>query len=128
MKQRCTRCGVYVERQGSETTFWCTCGHHWTHHHAGNLPPTARAIVVDIPEVKKVSEKAPRGKNRRNTSIMKIETRSEWLQRHKITEAEVFTEVIENEEVEYFLQDNFYAGTTQKVYIPKRFKVKNRYG
>ncbi len=124
MKQRCTRCGLYVSRQGSEVTFWCTCGNHWTGPQVGNLPSTRFAIAVDIPEVEKVPEKPSKGKNRRFNSIMKIESRSEWLSRHNVTEAEVFVEVVDNEAVEYYLHDNFNAGTTEKVYLPRRFKSK----
>lgn len=121
--ERCKKCGNVVTRQHNDSSFWCTCGRHWPAQQIVTKETSQNdhsddKIVIDVPEVEKKKKKARRGKIR-SVAAYTFENRATYLHRRRLTEAEIMCD--ENGR-EYWIHDNFRAGTSERVYLPERYK------
>lgn len=125
--KRCAHCYSEVQWRSSYRDWKCVgCGGVF------NLPapmdaetpeiePTRAIISVEIPQDEKPPEQPKKGRKRSvgMGSMFSYGSRGDYLTRHKLLEADI---ALDESGKEYWIKDNFNAGTSERVYIPARFK------
>lgn len=113
-----------VEKQQNDANFWCTCGRHWKAPvlETQEIDHSEEKLVVEVPDIPKPIKTIPRGRNT-NLTAYSFDNRCDYLRRNNLIEIDILQD---DEGKEYFIRDNFNAGTTQKIYLPERFKRKKK--
>lgn len=116
---RCPKCYNLVELQHGNSNYWCSCGRHWrAPHQEPETPLSAVQSAIDIPENTNRIKTPEKG---RISTIKRYEfaTRSTYLHQHGITEVDI---LLDENNLEYWIKDNFNTGESQRVYIPPRLR------